>query len=81
MRMVQKVRWAGSSTMTDTRTERQGSGFGIAVTEGRAGLGMFLEPARSCSFFVWPSAGHDEEHSEEVQCVCNENIVFFWRCC
>jgi hypothetical protein len=57
MRMVQKVRWPGSSTMTDTRTERKGSGFGTAVTEGRAGLVTFLELARSCSFFVWAVCG------------------------
>ena len=28
-----------------------------------------------------PSAGHDEEHSEGARCVCNEHILFFWRCC
>ena len=55
--MVQKVRWPGFGTMTDTRTERKGGGFGTAVTEGRAGLVTFLEPARSCSFFVWAVCG------------------------
>lgn len=57
MRMVQKVRSAGSGTTTDTKTERKGSGFGAAVIAGRAGLVTLLKPACACSFSVWAVCG------------------------
>ncbi len=38
MRMVWNRRRIGSSTTTDTRTERMGRGFGTAVPEERVGL-------------------------------------------
>src|SRR5260370_39199165 len=54
---VKKGCGPGPGTLQDRRHGRKASGFGPAVTEGRAGLVTFLEPARSCSFFVWAVCG------------------------